>query len=159
QTSFATGNSDSVSSGPKTTMVDGELIFGYACLLNNATAGPDFTALSLANGDLDEYQVQTTAGPVASTFRQTSGAWLAMMATFIPTGAQSISGTISPATAGSSATVTLSGTKSATVSADASGNYAFGGLSNGNYTVTPSKSGFAFTPSNQVVTINGANVG
>jgi hypothetical protein len=31
-------------------------------------------------------------------------------------------------------------------------------LANGSYTVTPSKSGFTFTPTNQPVTVNGANV-
>ena len=70
----------------------------------------------------------------------------------------SISGTISPASGGSGATVTLSGSASATVTADSSGNYSFNGLGNGTYTVTPSKSGYTFTPSNQSATINGANV-
>ena len=66
----------------------------------------------------------------------------------------SISGTI---TGGSGATVTLSGASSATVTADTSGNYSFTGLANGAYTVTPSKSGFTFSPTNQAVTISGAN--
>src|SRR5262249_5339788 len=35
--------------------------------------------------------------------------------------------------------------------------YSFAGLANGTYTVTPSKSGFTFTPTNQPVTISGAN--
>src|SRR5690242_16038102 len=68
-----------------------------------------------------------------------------------------ISGTISPAASGSGAQVTLSGTSSATATVDTSGNYSFTGLSNGSYTVTPSKSGFTFTPPNQPVTINGAS--
>src|SRR5206468_8940116 len=45
-----------------------------------------------------------------------------------------------------------------TVTADASGNYSFTGLLNGAYTVTPTKSGFTFTPANQPVTVSGANV-
>jgi hypothetical protein len=53
--------------------------------------------------------------------------------------------------------VTLSGAASATVTADASGNYAFTGLLNGAYTITPSKAGFGFTPVNLNVTISGAN--
>ena len=57
----------------------------------------------------------------------------------------SISGTISGA-GGNGATVSLSGASSATVTADASGNYSFSGLANGAYTVTPSNSGFTFTP-------------
>ena len=41
------------------------------------------------------------------------------------TGIYSISGTISPTTGGSGATVTLSGSASAATTADASGNYSF----------------------------------
>ena len=69
-----------------------------------------------------------------------------------------VSGTISPSSGGGGATVTLSGSASATVTADSSGNYSFSGLANGTYTVTPSKSGYTFTPPNQAVTISGANV-
>src|SRR5439155_4841813 len=70
----------------------------------------------------------------------------------------SITGTISPANFGSGVTVTLSGAASATVTADGSGNYSFNGLANGSYTVTPSKSGYTFTPANRSVTVNGAPV-
>lgn len=34
----------------------------------------------------------------------------------------------------------------------------FTGIANGSYTVTPTKSGFTFTPANRAVTVNGANV-
>lgn len=70
----------------------------------------------------------------------------------------SISGTISPPANGNGTTVALSGTSSATTTADANGNYSFTQLTNGSYTVTPSKSGFSFTPVNQPVSVNGANV-
>jgi hypothetical protein len=70
----------------------------------------------------------------------------------------SISGTISPATGGSGATVALSGASSATTTANSSGAYTFTGLANGVYTVTPTNSGFTFTPVNQSVTVNGANL-
>jgi uncharacterized protein (TIGR03437 family) len=69
-----------------------------------------------------------------------------------------ISGTVSPATVGTGATVTLSGAGSALVTADSSGNYTFSGLLNGTYTVAPSKSGFTFTPASQSVSVNGANL-
>ena len=46
----------------------------------------------------------------------------------------------------------------ATVTADPSGNYSFSGLANGTYTVTPSQSGYLFTPSGQSVIIDGASV-
>jgi carboxypeptidase family protein len=70
----------------------------------------------------------------------------------------SVSGTISPTAGGSGATVSLSGVSSASTTSDGSGNYTFTGLSNGAYAVTPSKSGFAFTPTSQSATVSGANV-
>jgi len=69
----------------------------------------------------------------------------------------SISGTISGA-GGNAATVSLTGTSSATTTADASGNYTFSGLNNGPYTVTPSKSGFTYSPTSQPATVSGGNV-
>ena len=69
-----------------------------------------------------------------------------------------LSGTISPASAGSGAAVILSGPVGATATANSSGAYSFPGLSNGTYSVTPSKSGFSFTPGSKSATVNGANV-
>lgn len=68
-----------------------------------------------------------------------------------------ISGTVSPALAGSGATLLLSGRSSASTTADSSGNYSFSNLTNGDYVVTPSRSGYSFSPALQSVTINGAN--
>ena len=45
-----------------------------------------------------------------------------------------------------------------TVTADATGSYTFANVSNGTFTVTPSKSGVTFSPSSQAVTVNAANV-
>ncbi|MGJ0483523.1 MAG: Ig-like domain-containing protein [Methylomicrobium sp.] len=71
-----------------------------------------------------------------------------------------ISGSITPSASGSGATVTLTqgGTTIATVTANSSGNYSFPNVANGTYTVTPSKTGFTFSPASQQVTVNGANV-
>jgi hypothetical protein len=66
-----------------------------------------------------------------------------------------ISGTIG---GGAGSTVSLTGASAATTTADASGAYRFAGLANGSYTVTPTKSGFSFSPPNQAITVNGANV-
>ena len=68
-----------------------------------------------------------------------------------------LSGSISPASLGTGATVTLGGASSATTTVDNNGNYSFTGLANGSYTVTPTKSVISFSPANQPVTINGAN--
>ena len=71
----------------------------------------------------------------------------------------SISGAV---TSGSSplsgVTMTLSGAASKTTTSDANGNYSFAGLSNGSYTITPSKTGYTFTPPNRSVTVNSSNV-
>ena len=64
-----------------------------------------------------------------------------------------ISGTITPGASGSGATLTLTG--GATATADANGVFTFSGVANGAYTVTPSKSGFTFTPPSRPVTIAG----
>lgn len=69
-----------------------------------------------------------------------------------------ISGTISPATGGAGATVALSGTANATTTANNSGAFSFGGLSNGSYVVVPSQTGYTFTPTTQNVTVSGSNV-
>jgi hypothetical protein len=72
-----------------------------------------------------------------------------------PTGSTySISGTIT----GSAATLTLAGASTASTTTNSSRGYSFSGLPNGSYVVTPSESGYSFTPSTASVTINGANV-
>lgn len=70
----------------------------------------------------------------------------------------SISGTITPTAGGNGATVTLSGKASATTTANSSGAYTFTGLANGTYAVTPSHTGYTFSPTSANATINGANV-
>jgi hypothetical protein len=54
--------------------------------------------------------------------------------------------------------VALSGAATASTTADGSGNYSFTGLTNGSYTVTPTKSGFTFNPTSQSATVNNGNV-
>lgn len=69
----------------------------------------------------------------------------------------SISGTVTGAT-NYPVMVLLSGDGSATVWTDASGNYTFPNLVDGNYTVTPSLSGCNFNPASQPATVSGADV-
>jgi hypothetical protein len=58
----------------------------------------------------------------------------------------------------SGATVTLSGAAQRTITTKSDGSYSFGGLANGNYTVTPNRSGYMFTPSSRSVAVASANV-
>jgi hypothetical protein len=69
-----------------------------------------------------------------------------------------ISGTISPTAGASGATVTLSGAGSGATTANASGAYTFTGLVSGSYSVTPSNTGYVFSPVIQNVTVSSANV-
>ena len=54
-------------------------------------------------------------------------------------------------------TVTLAGNASATAITDANGNYSFNNLSSGSYTVTPSLTGYAFSPSYRDAFLNGSD--
>ena len=86
-----------------------------------------------------------------------AGAVSANSNTSTPPSTYTISGSVTPASAGSGTTLALSGKSSASATADASGNYSFPSLANGGYVVTPSRSGYSFSPTQQSVTINGAN--
>lgn len=71
----------------------------------------------------------------------------------------SISGTVTlNGTGQSGVTMTLTGAGSGTTTTDSNGNYTFSGLNAGTYTITPSKSGFTYNPTNLTVTITTGNV-
>jgi hypothetical protein len=56
-------------------------------------------------------------------------------------------------------TISYVGPTSGSVLSDASGNYSISGAQTGSYTVTPTKTGFSFTPVNQTVVVSGVNIG
>ena len=130
----------------------------------NATTTADgsgnYTFAGLANGAYD-----VTPSKSGSTFSpahrlvNVSGANASSVNFSATTLTWSISGTVSPSTEGSGAIITLSGDASGAVTADGSGNYTFAGLANGTYDVTPSKSGYTFSPTHQPVGISGGNSG
>lgn len=136
---------------------------GTASGTTTANASGAFTFSGLANGT---YTI--TPSHAGYTFSPSSasvtinGADVTSGVSFTATaqGGQtySISGTISPTAGGSGATVTLSGAAAASTTADSAGNYTFSGLANGTYAVTPSLSGYAYTPTSQSAIVNGANV-
>jgi len=71
----------------------------------------------------------------------------------------SISGNVTANGAGlAGVTMTLSGASTATTTTDSGGNYTFSSLANGSYTVTPSRTGFAFTPATSPQTVNNADI-
>lgn len=73
--------------------------------------------------------------------------------------AYSISGTVTPSLSGVKITavnaVTLTAISSTT---SAGGTYTISGLANGNYTVTPSLTGYSFSPTGTAVSVSGANI-
>jgi len=70
-----------------------------------------------------------------------------------------ISGTVTQNGSGlSGVNVSLTGTSSASATTDANGNYSFAHVANGNYIITPSFSGYVFSPSSSSQTVNGANI-
>ena len=69
----------------------------------------------------------------------------------------SISGQVTTSTGVGISGVTVS-TGSASAATDASGNYTIANLVAGSYTITPSASGYTFSPVNRAVTIGSANV-
>ena len=76
----------------------------------------------------------------------------------VPVPTYSISGAVGGATqAGIS--ITLTGTATASTTTDSGGHYIFSSLNNGSYTVTPSKTGYSFSPTNSAVNVSNANVG
>ena len=101
------------------------------------------------------FSFSPTSASVNVSGANTTGVNFTASAT-IPT--WSVSGVITPSAAGSGATVALTGTATAGTTADGTGNFTFAGLSNGSYTVTPSKAGFTFSPASLLASVNGANV-
>jgi hypothetical protein len=102
------------------------------------------------NGNPVSFSVQVIKGIQYGVFTAAAGTYQAYYG-------YTISGTIS-GVGRANATLTFSGPATGTVVSDALGNYSFGGLASGTYTVTPSRTGYAYTPSSLQVVINGANV-
>jgi hypothetical protein len=122
--------------------------YSFASVLNGTyTVTPSATGFTFSPASQSATVNGNTVAVPAFTAAGTSG---------------TIAGSITPAANGSGATVTLSqgGTTVATATAGTNGNYSFASVLNGTYTVTPSATGFTFTPASQSVTVNGvpANV-
>jgi hypothetical protein len=174
----ATAGTNAASGAPTASLVTtraNSWVFGVGNDYDNATARTPGTSQTIIHQYLpsigDSYWVQRQTNSIAAsgtrvtindtapaTDRYNLSICEVLAATSAGTTTWSISGTITPTAAGSGATVTLSGTASAATTADSSGNFSFTGLTNGSYTVTPARSGYAFTPASVTATVTGANV-
>ena len=120
----------------------GTVIFHDATSGNNSV--PGLTGYSCTTG----YDLVTGVGSVDSAaFVNNFGG---------STTTYTISGTVSGAIA-AGVTMTLTGAANASTTTGTGGTYTFSGLANGSYTVTPSLSGYTFSPTSTSVTISGAN--
>jgi hypothetical protein len=153
---FSISGTISGSGGSGTTLT----LSGAASQTTTANSSGAFTFTGLSNGTYAITPSHTgfTFSPTSqsATVSSANVTGVNFTATAAPT-TFTISGTITPSSGGSGATVTLSGAAAATTTTNASGAYSFTGLANGGYTVTPSNSGFKFTPASINVTISGAN--
>jgi len=130
---------------------------GASTATTSAATNGTYSFASLANGS---YTVTPTLAGYAftptSTAVNVSGAnapntnFTAAVAanTYSISGSAGISG----------ATISLSGTNTGTFTSGIGGAYIFSGLIDGSYTVTPSLTGYTFSPTSANVTISGGNV-
>jgi hypothetical protein len=173
----ATKSASAASGAPSATLAttrNNSWVFGVGNDFDNATARTPGSGQSLVNQYLttagDTYWVQkqnattllsgtsVSINDTAPTADRYNLSICEILPAVLAAPTYTVSGTISPTASGSGATVSLTGAATKTVTADASGNYSFTGLSNGTYTVTPTKTAFTFTPTSQSATISGANV-
>ena len=111
------------------------------------------TLYCYVNGVLDTFGAITDGTPLTSGYPGIQGVTGCTSACF-QCGNAGISGNVGVA----SAAVALTGAGSANVTADTNGNYSFPSLADGTYTVTPTKSGYTFTPSSMSVVLVGGTL-
>ncbi len=128
-----------------------------ATVIADSSGNYSFSGLSDGSYSIKPSKAGYTFSPVSQSFIVNGANQSALDFTAQPEPAWSISGNIDPAADGSGTSVMLSGATSALMTAGRSGNYSFTGLSNGSYTVTPTKTGYSFTPAHRPVSLNGAN--
>jgi inhibitor of cysteine peptidase len=150
-----------------TVTIDGNALQGVTITLGGASsatttdASGNYTFTGLENWaytvtpSLVGYVFNPSSITVLITIANSTGNNFTATANTSPT--YSISGTVS----GSGAllvTMTLTGDNNGSTITDNKGNYSFPNLPNGSYTVTPSLSGYTFTPANISLTVNNADI-
>lgn len=173
----ATGTGNATQGAPTATLVttrNGSLVLGVGNDFDNAIArtvgaGQTMVHQDLApNGDTYWVQMQSSTTALSGTSvtindtAPTGDRYNLSTVEVLAAGAGgttfNITGTITGSGGGATLTLSQAGTTVATATEGAAGNYSFASVANGTYAVTPSKTGFAFSPTSQTVTVNGANV-
>jgi hypothetical protein len=134
-------------------------VTGTSTATATANASGAYTVTGLANGSYTVTPILTgyTFNPVNQAVTVTGANVTAVNFTATAVAVQTWSITGSVGASGSGATIYLTGTSTASTTANGSGAYTFSGLANGSYTVTPSLNGYSFNPASVGVTVNGAN--
>src|SRR5579859_2735060 len=141
-----------------TTAIANELVVGMVAMTGGLTLTP------LANNTIEigaPSSAQAFDGNAASAGAFASGSSTNTGATvwsYAGAAFQAATFSISGNAGTAGATVSWSGTSSGSTTADGSGNYTISGLANGNYTITPSLTGFTFAPTSSNQTVSGANI-
>ncbi|MBV8551247.1 MAG: hypothetical protein JOY54_08090 [Acidobacteriaceae bacterium] len=112
--------------------------------------------VQMQNAIIPQSGTSVTIGDTAPTSDQYNLSMVEILPAPAPT--YSVSGSIGPSSAIAGTTIGLTGSATASVAPDSSGNFVFSNLNNGTYTITASNTGFTFAPTNQVVTIGGGNI-
>ena len=127
------------------TNVDG--IYSFSNLVNGIyTVTPILTGYSFNPNNL-QATINNANTTLTNNFIST--------ALVVPT--YTISGSVTGATL-QGVTVKLTGNSTLTTTTDVDGKYSFTGLANGNYTITPDRAGYVFSPSSSTANVSGANV-
>ena len=175
----AVGGASAASGAPSASLVttrDNSLVLGVGNDFDNAIARSVGPGQSLVHQSLasigDTYWVQKLDSPVtkagtgvtinatAPTTDRWNLATVEVLSGNAPPPLQyTITGAVSPPSYGSGTALGLSnGSSTNKTTADSTGSYSFTVLANGSYTVTPSKSGYGFSPANQVAVVRSASV-
>jgi len=129
--------------------------------ITDASGNYTFTGLDNGSYTVTPSRTGFTFSPTDNT-QPVSGADITAVnfaATPVPVVTYGISGQVTSTGSGlSGVTMTLTGASSKTAITDASGNYTFTGLDNGSYTVTPSRTGFTFSPTDNTQTVSGGDL-
>jgi len=134
---------------------------GNATKSTTTDANGKFLLSGLANGDytIAAKKMGYTFNPsnTALTVKEVNISDVTFTGTLDSASTNVISGTVTGAVI-DNVKLTLSGASSSTTMSNANGDYSFTGLGKGNYTVTPSLTGYSFSPANLQATINTTDV-
>jgi hypothetical protein len=164
----STTNSSSTTNYSISGTVSGDVASGVTVTLSGDSSGStttdssgNFSFTGAANGSytLTASKSGYTFSPtsISVTVNSANVTGQNFTATIIASSTYSISGTVSGAVL-SGVTITLTGTGSSSATTNSSGNFSFTGAVNGSYTLTPSKTGYTFSPTVRSITVNGANI-